>query len=112
MCDVHNEVSRCAHDDRGQSAVMLLIVIAILAGALGTALADFGSAVGERTRAQTAADAAALASLDGGRSAAARLAAANGAAVVSWSSGPGPNDVIVTVRVGDSMATARATDAP
>lgn len=112
MCDVHNNGSRRTHGDRGQSAVMLLIVIAVLAGALGAALADFGAAVGERTRAQTAADAAALASLDGGRSAAARLAAANGAAVVSWSLGPGPDDVTVTVRVGDSTATARATDAP
>lgn len=98
--------------DRGQSAVMLLIVVAVMGGALAAALADFGSAVGERARAQTAADAAALASLDGGRSAASRLAAVNGGAVVAWARGPGTDQVTVTVQVGDSTATARASDAP
>jgi len=58
------------HDDRGQSAVMLLIVAAALGAALLLAVVDFGGIVQERARAQTAADAAALASLDGGRSAA------------------------------------------
>lgn len=104
--------TRRCRSDGGQSAVMLLIVLAAMGAALLVALADFGSAVGERTRAQTAADAAALASLDGGRSAAIRLAAANDGVVVAWHRGPGPDEVTVTVRVGDSTATARATDAP
>ncbi len=112
MCAVQNDLTRRAHGDRGQSAVMLLIVVAVMAWALAAALANFGAAVGERTRAQTAADAAALASLDGGRSAASQLAVANGATVVSWSRGPGSDQVTVTVRVGDSHATARATNAP
>ena len=110
MCDVHHDVPRRTHGDRGQSAVMLLIVVAVLAAALAAALADFGSAVGERSRAQTAADAAALASVEGDRSTAVQLAAANGATLVSWSRGPGPDQVTVTVRVGDSTATARATN--
>lgn len=109
MCDV----PRCrGRGEHGQAAVMVLIVLAVLVGALATALVDFGGAVGERTRAQTAADAAALASLDGGRGAAASLAAANGGVVVSWTRGPGTDEVTVTVRVGDATATARASDAP
>ena len=106
-------VQRCrGRGDGGQATVMLLIVLAVMAGALATALADFGGAVVERTRAQTAADAAALASLDGGYQAAVSLAAANGGVIVSWSRGPGVDEVTVTVQVGDSTATARASDAP
>ena len=40
------------------------------------------------------------------------LARRNGAVIISWSRGPGPDEVTVVVRVGDSTATARATDAP
>lgn len=112
MCGVQEQVVGRCRDDRGQSAVLLLIVLAVLAGALATALVDVGEAVSERARAQTAADAAVLASLEGGRSAAGRLAAANGGEIVSWRRGPGPDEVTVTVRVGDATATARATNAP
>ncbi len=61
-------------------------------------------------RARSAADAAALASLEGGHAAAEELATTNGATVVSWAQVG--SDVVVEVRVGDAVATARATNAP
>lgn len=63
-----------------------------------------------RQRAQTAADAAALAGVTGGESASAELASANGAVLVRW--GRDGRDVTVTVELGEVSATARATDAP
>lgn len=102
---------RCA-DDRGQAAVMLLVITAALAVVFAVALADFGRHLIERGHAQHAADAAALASLEGGRHAAIEFAELNGAVLLAWSRGPGPDEVTVVVRVGDSSATARATDAP
>jgi hypothetical protein len=98
--------------EAGQSAVLVLTIAAVLLVVFVTAVASLGGAALDRTRAQTAADAAALASLDGGISAASSLAARHGATVVSWSRGPGPDEVTVTVRFGRSSATARATDAP
>jgi len=91
---------------------MLLVITAALAVVLAVAVADFGHHLIERGRAQHAADAAALASLDGGRAAADLLARRNGATLVSWTRGPGPDEVTVVVRVGASTARARATDAP
>ena len=99
-------------DDSGQSAVLVLIVAAALGAALLAALVDFGGITQDRARAQTAADAAALASLDGGRDVAVDYAQRNGGVVVSWVRGPGEHEVTVVVRVGDSTATARASDAP
>lgn len=86
-------------------AAALLVVIVV-------ALADMGSTTADRTRAQTAADAAALASVDAGRSRADELAAAHGATVIAWTRGPGPDEVTVTVRIGDVTATARASISP
>ena len=97
--------------DRGQAAILLVAVVATLAVVLAAALADFGGHVLDRSRAQHAADAAALASLDGGVVAASELARRNGAVLVSWQRGPGPDEVTVVVRVGDSTATARASNA-
>ena len=53
----------------------------------------------DRTRAQTAADAAALGSVVGGRDAAEALADRHGATLVSFRRGPGPGRVTVVVRV-------------
>ena len=99
-------------NDSGQSAVLVLVVAAALGAALLAALVDFGGIIQDRARAQTAADAAALASLDGGSAAAAAYAHRHGGTVVSWVTGPGEHEVTVVVRVGDSVATARASDAP
>ena len=64
----------------------------------------------DRGRAQTAADAAALAATDGGRAAAQRLAASNGAVLVSYAEA---GDVVtVVVEVDGERAMARATDGP
>ena len=98
--------------DDGQAAVALVTMVAVLFVALVVALGAFGGRSLDRTRAQTAADAAALASLDGGRSAARRLAEVHDAHLVSWTPGPGPDEVSVVVRLGDATATARATNAP
>ncbi len=76
------------------------------------ALVVLGGRVVERTRAQTAADAVALVSLDGGRHSAEALAARHEAELVSWMRGPGEGEVTVVVRVGSADATARATNAP
>jgi hypothetical protein len=64
----------------------------------------------ERQHAQSAADAAALAGVTGGRAASLSIAAANEAAVIAWSRAG--HEVTVTVEVGDRGATGRATDAP
>lgn len=103
--------SRC-RSDSGQSAVVVLVVALAVGVALMSALVDFGGVARDRARAQTAADAAALASLDGGRAAASAYAARHGATVVSWQRGPGADEVTVVVRLGESSATARASDAP
>jgi hypothetical protein len=64
----------------------------------------------ERQQAQTAADAAALAGLHGGQPAAARLAASNGAVLISFHHLD--STVTVVVRSGSVRARARATDGP
>jgi hypothetical protein len=76
------------------------------------ALATLGRDIVERTRARTAADAAALASVDGRRADAERLADEHGGVVVTWRREPGGHDVMVEVRVGDATARARASSAP
>lgn len=103
--------SQCRSDDRGQSAVLVLVVAATLGVAVVMALADVGGGVIDRTRAQTAADAAALGSLEGGRATAERLARRHSATIVSWSR-DGRWRVRVTVRLGDATATAHASNRP
>jgi hypothetical protein len=98
--------------DRGQAAVLLVMVASVIFLVATTALVVLGGRVVERTRAQTAADAAALASLHGGRPSAEVLAAHHGAEVVLWVRGPVDGEVTVVVRLGGARATARATNAP
>lgn len=99
--------------DRGSSVVLVAAVI-VLAGLMAFAVAELGVAAAHRARAQTAADAAALAGVSGGRAAASRLAAANGGALRSFvrSGRPTAITVTVTVELGDAVATARATNGP
>lgn len=104
--------SRRLRHERGQSAAVVVAVTATLLVAIVVALVDLGAGAADRARAQTAADAAALASLDGGVATAARFAELHGATLVSWTAGPGIDEVTVVVRFGDATATARATDAP
>ncbi len=98
--------------DRGQAAVLLVVVASVIFVATTMALVVLGGRVVERTRAQTAADAVALVSLDGGRHSAEMLAARHDAKLVSWRRGPAEGEVTVVVRLGDALATARATNAP
>jgi nitrous oxide reductase accessory protein NosL len=98
-----------SRDDKGQAVVLLLAVVVM--AALGVvAVGGFGERIVDRGRAQTAADAAALAATAGGRSAAARLAAVNGAQLVSYSEVG--DAVTVVVEVDGQHATARATNGP
>jgi hypothetical protein len=105
-------IDRSVRNDVGQAAAFALIAMTTLAVALIAAIAQFGSLVVERSAAQTAADAAALAGVAGGREAAAAVARANGGEIVAWTIGPGIDAVTLSVRVGDVVASARATDAP
>lgn len=91
--------------DAGQVLPLMALVILVgLGAALG--LARLGVEVIDRARARTAADAAALAGVDGGRQAADAAARANGGRVVRFVATDGATEV--EVRVGGSQATARA----
>jgi hypothetical protein len=92
--------------ERGQ-AVPFAAAATALAVVLTLAVARLAGDLVDAARARTAADAAALAAVLGGREAADRLAAAHDGSVVGWARiGP---DVVVTVRVGHAVVTARAT---
>lgn len=104
-------MSRVLDDERGQAVPLVLAVVA-LAVVVTVAVAELGGNVVDAGRARTAADAAALAGVEGGESAAQRLAAENGATLVSFASS-GPPDAVtvtVTVRVGRVTATAAASN--
>ena len=98
-------------DDRGQ-AVPLALVAVVVAVVATLAIASFGRSIVDAGRARTAADAAALAGVDGGEGASARLAAEHGATLVSWSSSGSPDalTVTVTVRLGRATASAAASN--
>ena len=95
--------------ERGQ-AMPLLLVVVVMAALAVVAVGQFGQRLVDRGRAQIAADAAALAATSGGRPAAARLAAGNGAVLTSYIEAGGA--VTVVVQVDGQRATARATDGP
>ena len=98
--------------DRGQSAIVVLMMAAALFVAVSTALVLMGTRVIDRTHAQSVADAAALAALDGGSGAAREITQRQGAQLESFVEGPGSLEVTVVVRLGDTTATARASAAP
>lgn len=90
--------------------VLTIMVSVAIVAAVAMAVIPFTVALVDRQRAQTAADAAALAGVRGGQSASSELAAVNGGVLVSWSRSG--RSVTVTVVRGDTVATARATDEP
>jgi hypothetical protein len=98
-------------DDRGQAVPLALIAVA-LAIVATVALAELGGNVVDAARARIAADAAALAGVEGGREASVRIAAENGATLVSWTSRSDGDGVAVTVKVqiGSAVATAAASN--
>ena len=98
-------------DERGQ-AVPLALAVAVVAVLATLAVAYVGRSIVDAGRARTAADAAALAGVEGGHAGSARLAAEHGGTLLAWSSA-GPPDAItvtVTVRVGRARATAAASN--
>ena len=95
--------------DRGQAAVLSLSAVAI-AVALMAGAVHLGVRLVALERASTAADAAALAGLEGGREAAVMIAVRNGASLIGFTAIG--DDVVATVRVGDAVGEARATRAP
>lgn len=103
-------MERHAENDSGQAAIALVAVVSVIFIATVAALVSFGASVLDRTRAQTAADAAALASVTRGRAAANAAAARLGGVVVSWQRDG--DDITVVVHLGDAAAIARATDVP
>lgn len=84
---------------------LLAVVVVVLAGAM-VLVGHLGVAARDRARAQTAADAAALAAAVDGAAAARAVAAANGATVESIVVGPGAAEV--RVRLGSARASAAA----
>jgi hypothetical protein len=96
--------------DRGSASVVVVLAAVAFTVAAGTGLARLSRDLIDVTRARSAADAAALASVEGGRAAAIEMAVINGATLVSWAQVG--SDVAVEVRVGDAVATARATNVP
>lgn len=107
----HPDDQRRFHGAHGGAAVVVLIVTAVLALLVLDAVGDFGHTTLQRAQAQSAADASALAGLDGGRAASASIAARNGGVLVRWQRGPGTGEVTVVVRFGEITAVARASDA-
>ena len=89
---------------------MLVACAVVLVGVLGMAVALVGGRVVDESRAQAAADAAALAAVSGGAGAAERIAVANDATIVSLVNASGT--VTVVVDVDGARATARASAAP
>ena len=90
--------------------MVLLLAVVVLAALAVVGVGQFGQRLVIRGRAQIAADAAALAATTGGRAAAVRLAAGNGAVLTSYIDTGGA--VTVVVQVDGQQATARATDGP
>jgi hypothetical protein len=91
--------------ERGQVLPLAAGVITIAAVAM-VLIVHVGRAANERARARTAADATALAGAAEGRAAAQGIAVANHAVIEAYTeTGDG---VLVQVRVGSALATARA----
>jgi hypothetical protein len=103
---------RGSTDDRGHVAVFVLILATVLFVGLSSAVVAVGGRMIDRTRAQTAADAAALVAPVGGREAAAVMARRHGASLVSFARGPNDGEVTVAVRSGTAVAHAAASVGP
>lgn len=89
--------------------VVLFVALAVSSAALA-ALVPWLDGLADAERARNAADAAALAGVIGGRTAAVSLAADHGAVLVAFVEQG--DSVTVTVSYDDATAVARATDGP
>lgn len=96
--------------DRGQAIPILVLVVASI-GAMASSIGVLGAQMAAGERAATAADAAALAGVLHGPQAAAALAAANGARLVSCASSldPAGNETVtVAVEVEGPLRSSHA----
>jgi hypothetical protein len=97
--------------DRGSGSVLALCAVVVVALAI-VIVAKVVVAAAQQAGAQHAADAAALAGVSGGIGTARDIAAANGAELLAFSTGPGRAGgsvrVTVTVRRGERTAEATA----
>ena len=96
--------------DRGSMLVLVMFVAVGFTTIVMIALLPVLDDLIDRQQARSAADAAALAGVTGGSVASATMASENGGLLLTWSSDG--RRVTVRVRVGDQVATARATDEP
>lgn len=96
--------------DLGSMGVLVALVGVALTAAITLAMVPLLGELTDRQQARSAADAAALAGVTGGRSASEAFAGRNDAVLVGWRRSG--RDVTVTVRVGDQVVSARATDGP
>ena len=97
--------SACGRGERGQIVPMAAFVLAIVM-LIGLLVVRLGLQVDRRARAQSAADAAALAGATEGEDVAGSVTEANGAVLESFI--VQGSEVEVVVRLGDERATARA----
>lgn len=88
------------------SATVIVVAVVVVLASLALAVGRFGRRLNDAARAQTAADAAALAGTIGGIERATELAQANDAQLVAFVSHG--DEVLVTVSVDGVQATARA----
>jgi hypothetical protein len=88
------------------SATLLVVAVVVVLASIALAVGRFGGRLNDAARAQTAADAAALAGAVGGIERATELARANDAVLVAFVSRG--DEVLVTVSVDGVQATARA----
>ena len=100
----HGSARRCRFDE-GQIVPVAALVLAIVM-LVGLLMVRLGLQVDERARAQSAADAAALAGATEGEDVAGSVTEANGAVLESFV--VRGSEVEVVVRLGDERATARA----
>lgn len=100
----------CARRDEAGQAVVLVLVVVVFTVLSAVAVGRFAARVRTVEQAQVAADAAALAGVIGGESAAVSLARRNGGVVRSFL--VVGDDVLVTVVVDGVSAVARANRAP
>jgi uncharacterized membrane protein len=101
---VDHEPRRCTRDDGQLVPMVAVVVVAVVL--LGLVVVRLGMQIDRRARAQSAADAAALAGATEGEDVAGAVSEANGAVLESFVvSG---SEVEVVVRIDDERATARA----
>ncbi|MCU1345646.1 MAG: Helicase [Acidimicrobiia bacterium] len=91
--------------DGGQTVPLVAVALVVLA-LVAVLVADVGRKASDQAQARTAADAAALAGVRGSRPEAQAIAVANRATLTGYVETD--EDVLVTVRVGDAQASARA----